>query len=72
MLNVPALQLCSDFDVDELHLTCLMVHRSPAASVQCLSEGGYAFLGPISAQVTGLDGIVCPRLIRFSATTLQS
>lgn len=36
-------QLCSDFDVDEPHLTCLMVHSSPAASVQCPSVGGYAF-----------------------------
>lgn len=36
-------QLCSDFDVDEPHLTCLMVHSSPAASVQCPSEGGCAF-----------------------------
>lgn len=50
------------FDVDELHLTCLMVH-SPAASVQCPSDGGYAPLGPVSPQVTGVDGIVRPRLI---------
>lgn len=29
------------------------------ASVLCLSEGECAFFGPISAQVTGLDGTVC-------------
>lgn len=30
------------------------------------------FFGPISTQVTGADGIVHPRLISFSAITLQS
>lgn len=72
VLKVPALPSSAPVWRDERQLTFLMVHSSSAASVQCLSDGGYAFLGPKTVQVTGVDGIVCPRSIRFRATTLQS
>lgn len=46
VLNVPALPssgLCSYLTMMSYISHALMVHSSPAASVQCLSEGGYAF-----------------------------
>lgn len=69
VLNVPALPSSSPVWHDERHLTWLIVCSSSAISVQCLTDGGYAFVGPITVYVIGVGGILCPTLIRYSAIT---